>query len=171
MQSLILRLHTTKRWTLFGLALVFTTMMAMRWFSGPGVVAAANAADLCVYAVAPVQANVVGHQAGSATINVVTLFNCNWTTVSHANWISVISGINQNGSGQAQLSIQVNPSEAPRTGTVTVAGKTITINQAAWTCSYALSSSSANVAAGGSNGTTQVITPNHCPWTASSNVS
>jgi beta-lactamase superfamily II metal-dependent hydrolase len=68
--------------------------------------------------------------AGTITVSVTTTFNCAWTTTSSASWIGISTGTSAIGSGTATLAYQANTGAA-RTGTATVAGKTITITQAA----------------------------------------
>ena len=82
----------------------------------------------CSYTVSPTSLS-ASLAAGSMTVSVTTTFNCSWTTTSSAPWIGVSSGASGIGSGTATLSYQGNTGTA-RTGTATVAGKTITISQA-----------------------------------------
>ena len=57
-----------------------------------------------------------------------------------------------------------------RSGTLTIAGQNITVNQSGPVCSYMLASSSANVPGTGSAGAIGVVTAAGCgPYTAASN--
>jgi hypothetical protein len=60
---------------------------------------------------------------------------------------------------------------AQRTGTLTIAGQTFTLMQAAGTapCSYNINSTSQSVAAAGVNGSVNVTTTAPCAWTAVTN--
>jgi len=55
-----------------------------------------------------------------------------------------------------------------RTGTLTVAGQTFTVTQAAG-CSYTISPSSKSFSDKGGDGTSSVTAPSSCSWTAVSN--
>ena len=58
-----------------------------------------------------------------------------------------------------------------RSGTLTIGGQTFTVNQAALSCSYTVSSNSLSVVAAGGPGTTNVTAPTGCAWTGVSNTS
>ena len=62
---------------------------------------------------------------------------CSWPAVSNApSWLAIVSS-GSAGSGERQLrGASRTPAAAPRTGTLTVAGLTYTVNQAAAPCSY-----------------------------------
>ncbi len=67
---------------------------------------------------------------GTGEIQVTTRGGCDWTAVSNAAWITITgSGI---GSGDGTVNFTVGPlaSGLARTGTVTIAGQTVTIVQA-----------------------------------------
>jgi ABC-type histidine transport system ATPase subunit len=53
---------------------------------------------------------------------------CNWTVTTNATWITVTNGVSGSGSGSTEFVIAVNLIGS-RTGTVTVAGQTVTVNQ------------------------------------------
>lgn len=57
--------------------------------------------------------------------------DCGWTATSSASWIAVVSGSSGAGPGTVIVSVARNTSGAPRTGTVSVAGGTVTVQQAA----------------------------------------
>jgi hypothetical protein len=75
------------------------------------------------------------------------------------------------GLGSTDYTVAVNTSGATRSGTLTVAGRTVTITQAAASCSYSVSPTSVSVASSGSNGSIAVTTGSSCAWTATSPVS
>lgn len=67
---------------------------------------------------------------GSATVNITTTGSCNWTSISNDGFI-VLTGPSS-GSGNGSISFTLGPSiGAARTGTLTVAGQTVTVSQAA----------------------------------------
>ncbi|HEX8287026.1 MAG TPA: BACON domain-containing carbohydrate-binding protein, partial [Pyrinomonadaceae bacterium] len=104
---------------------------------------------------------------GNITVNVES--GCMWTAASNASWITVVNGATGTGNGTVTLSVQPNTSVA-RTGTVTIAGQTFTVNQLSG-CTYILSPPNTNVPASGANGSFNVTSGNGCSWTATSNVS
>lgn len=125
----------------------------------------------CSYTISPTSTSVT---AGATTKNIsVNASNaiCPWTATSNApSWITVTSGASGTGSGTVTISIAANNSLTSRSGTVTIAGRTYTVNQAAVSCSYSLSSTSTNVSAAPTTGSVNVNASNGvCPWTAVSN--
>lgn len=123
----------------------------------------------CTYAIAPASAS---HGSGSVTANVTVTAGtgCAWTAVSNAAWISVTGGASGTGNGTVTYKLLSN-SGSSRTGTVTIAGQTFTVNQAAGgsSCTYSLSPASASAASGGGAGSFSVVTTAGCAWTAVSN--
>ncbi|MBI3939284.1 MAG: hypothetical protein HY315_00480 [Acidobacteria bacterium] len=60
-----------------------------------------------------------------------TAAGCNWTTTSNVPWLSTTSGAIGSGNGTVNYSITANSTATARTGTLTIAGQTITLTQAA----------------------------------------
>ena len=61
---------------------------------------------------------------------VATSAGCTWQAASNATWIAVTSGSPGSGNGTAQFTVAKTPGATDyRTGTLTVAGQTITITQ------------------------------------------
>ncbi|HNG29967.1 MAG TPA: RHS repeat-associated core domain-containing protein [Blastocatellia bacterium] len=56
---------------------------------------------------------------------------CNWTATTNAPWITVTAGASGAGSGSVSYSVALNPTSAPRNGSLTVAGQIFTVNQSA----------------------------------------
>jgi subtilisin family serine protease len=67
---------------------------------------------------------------GNAAINVTCLNNCGYAAVSNASWITISSGNPGAGNGTINYSVAANPGPSERTGTIAVAGQTVTVNQA-----------------------------------------
>jgi hypothetical protein len=72
-----------------------------------------------------------GAAGGIATANVVS--QCPWTATSNSSWINVTSGATGSGDGSVSFAVTANNAAVARTGSLTVAGMTITVNQAAGT--------------------------------------
>jgi hypothetical protein len=121
----------------------------------------------CSFTVAPTSANVAA--AGAVvTANVTTVAGCNWTASVAANtpWITITSGASGNSSGSTSFTVQATTGPA-RTGMLTIAGQTFTVNQASG-CTYTVPSSvSANVDGGAQ--ALPIATASGCPWTAAVN--
>ncbi len=131
------------------------------------VIKKVTAASGCAYSIAPASQSFVS-SGGTGVVNVTMTSgsDCRWTTTSSASWITVTSGASGTGSGPVGFSVASNSGSA-RSGTLTIAGQTFTVNQAAATCTYSLSPSSANFSSFGGNGVFSVITSTGCSWTAS----
>jgi hypothetical protein len=54
-----------------------------------------------------------------------------WTAISNDSWIGIDAGANGTGNGTVDYSVGANPDPSPRTGTLTIAGFTFTVEQAA----------------------------------------
>ena len=125
----------------------------------------------CTYSIDSQSAQ-VSAGAASGTINVTAQSGCTWTASSNAAWIAITSGASGTGSGAVKYSAAANTSPKSRIGTLTVAGQTFTLAQAAaasTTCTYVLSVPSAQVVSGGGSGSVNVTAGNGCAWTATSN--
>src|SRR4029077_3034162 len=61
-------------------------------------------------------------------ITVTTTAGCAWTAVSNSSFISVTSGGSGTGTGTVTINVAAS-SGATRTGTLTIAGQTVTVNQ------------------------------------------
>lgn len=125
----------------------------------------------CTFSLSPISANF--NSAGGNDIIEITLVSgassCSRTATSNANWITISFGSPGTGNGTVGYTVQANPFTVARTGTLTVAGQTFTVNQAAGSCTYSISPTSANVNTNGATGSFNLTTStNSCPWTASS---
>src|SRR5439155_11495921 len=94
-----------------------------------------------------------------------------WTAVSNAAWIAITAGDTGAGNGTVALKVSANTGAA-RTGTATIAGQTLTVNQAGAACSFSIAPTSETVPAAGDSKTVTVtvVTGGACAWTAVSNV-
>lgn len=86
-------------------------------------------APSCTFALSTMTLNIAATGA-TATIGVTANSGCAWTATSNASFVVVNSGSTGSGTGTVGLSIAENGGDA-RTGTVTVAGQTVTVSQAA----------------------------------------
>jgi hypothetical protein len=82
----------------------------------------------CTYSISPTSASPAA--AGSTgTVSVTAGTGCAWTAASNASWITITSGASGSGNGSVGYSVAAN-SGAARSGTMTIAGATFTVNQA-----------------------------------------
>lgn len=95
---------------------------------------------------------------------------CAWTAASDSDWLVLTSGVSGTGSQMVAFSITANPSSAPRTGTLTIAGVAFPVTQAGALCTYSVSANTLVSDAGGLIGSIAVSAPIGCPWTAASPV-
>jgi sugar lactone lactonase YvrE len=122
----------------------------------------------CTYSVSPtaLQAPASG---GNLTVSVQTTASCSWAVSGLPTWITV-SGASS-GTGSATVALVVAPnSGAAQSATISIAGVSVTINQAAAasSCTYAISPGGQAFAAAGGTGTINITAGAGCPWTAAS---
>ncbi|MBL8176595.1 MAG: hypothetical protein JNK48_18105 [Bryobacterales bacterium] len=116
----------------------------------------------CSQGVEPAEIAMAG-AGGVGTVRVNAQGGCAWTAVSNASWITGVT----RGASQVDFGVAANAG-GTRSGTLTVAGLTVTVNQTsgAVACVYALGASSASAAIGGGTGSVTVTAMGGCLWTA-----
>jgi DNA-binding beta-propeller fold protein YncE len=94
--------------------------------------------------------------------------NLTWTNTANASWLH-LSLSNQSGAGSTNVvfSFDLNPGAA-RSGTLTIAGQTVTVTQGAFTYSLGTAACLEGPTAG-SNSVVLAVSPNFGPWTATAN--
>jgi hypothetical protein len=91
-----------------------------------------QAAPSCTYTVTPTA--VTAPAGGSASsVSVSSGTGCSWTAVSSASWIAITAGASGSSNGAVNFTVAANSTSTPRTGTLTVAGQTVTVTQPALT--------------------------------------
>ncbi|MCP5111338.1 MAG: hypothetical protein GY953_10945, partial [bacterium] len=84
----------------------------------------------CTFSIVPTSANFAA-SGGTRSVNVnASAISCAWTATSNAAWITLTSGASGTGNGTTGYSVAPNTSPSPRTGTLTIAGLTYTVQQA-----------------------------------------
>jgi hypothetical protein len=104
---------------------------------GSGTWTATALVPSCTYSISPTSSPTFPSGGGAGSIAVTTQNGCLWTTMSNVQWINITSGSSGTGSGTVSYSVGANSGQSSRTGNITVAEKTFTINQASLN-SYAL---------------------------------
>jgi len=124
-----------------------------------------NQASGCTYTLNDTN---VTASAGDGAINITVTagVGCGWTAISNVGWLGINSGSSGTGNGTVNFSVGANAGPA-RTGTLTIAGQTVTISQANG-CTYTLSGTNTAAISGGSSGTVSVTAAVGCAWTATS---
>ena len=69
--------------------------------------------------------------ASSRTVSVIAGTACSWTATTTTAWITVTAGASGSGIGSVTFSVAAEHDGTARTGTLTVAGQTVTVNQGA----------------------------------------
>ncbi|KJR43504.1 hypothetical protein MCHI_000597 [Candidatus Magnetoovum chiemensis] len=109
---------------------------------------------------------------GSSSVTVTTSDSaCTWTAASNASWITVNSGASGTGSGTVGYTVSANTGIA-RSGTITVAGQTFTVQQDDG-CTYSIDPTSVSSVSSSGATSSVTVTPSDsaCTWTAASNAS
>ena len=139
---------------------------------GPGGVATSapsnafsfSAPPPCVYSVAP-PTQTVAASAVNSSVSMTTTAACSWTATSNSSWITITSSGSGSGNGTVNFTVTANPTTSQRGGTLTVAGRTATINQTG-VCAFTLSTTNQAMPAGGGGSSVTVTTNTGCGWTA-----
>lgn len=123
----------------------------------------------CRFAVSPTSAS-MGSAGGTLGISVES-GGCSWTAASRASWMSISDGASGNGNGHVTVAVAPN-SGAARSGTLTIAGVTVTVAQADVTseCGGQLNPTASSVSAAATSGSIAVAIGKACSWTAASSV-
>ena len=87
---------------------------------------------------------------------------CSWTVSSNDSWITIQGAENRFGSSAVLFTVSSSQGLA-RTGTISVAGQTFTVNQTP-ACTYSFTPQSQTHPAGGGSGSTNISAPAGCGW-------
>jgi Viral BACON domain len=83
----------------------------------------------CVTSVSTAAPASFGADGGTGVINVLAPAGCTWSATSNSSFISITSASSFNGNGTIFFSVAANASTSSRTGSLTVAGQTVSITQ------------------------------------------
>jgi all-beta uncharacterized protein len=126
---------------------------------------ASNASAQCSYSVTQTTFSPVSTASVQST-SVITGTQCSWTATSAVDWITITNGSTHTGMGSVSFSVATNPDGSPRTGTLIVAGQTVTVTQQANTCTYTLTPSSFMIDPPSTIRTLSVTSGTQCSWSA-----
>jgi uncharacterized protein (TIGR03437 family) len=122
----------------------------------------------CTFSISPTSQDFAA-AGGTGSVTVTAPGGCPWTAASNAAFLVLTSSANGAGSGTVTFNVAANSDSASRSGTLTIAGQTFTVNQAGTGCMFAINPASQNFTAAGGNGSITVTVPGGCAWTAVSN--
>ncbi len=86
-----------------------------------------NQGPACTFSISPTS-HAIPAAGGTGSVNVTTASGCGWAATSNVPWITITSGASGTGNGTVDYSVAADTSGA-RSGTLTIAGKTFTVNQ------------------------------------------
>jgi hypothetical protein len=125
---------------------------------------------VCVFAISPTNV-IFSAVGGSGGVNVTAPDGCAWSATNNDSFISIDSGNSGTGNGMVSYTVAANTSSNELTGTITIAGQTFSITEAA-PCAFLLDSTNADFdASGGSSNVAVTANGTNCAWTAVSNSS
>lgn len=107
-------------------------------------------------------------EGGSAMVSIAADAGCEWSAGSDVGWATITEGHSGTGNGTVYYTVEQNTDLDTRTGTLTLAGQTLTLNQES-PCSYEMSPAEQYFPGSGGTGTIEISTglPG-CPWTVQS---
>jgi len=108
---------------------------------------------------------------GPITLTVAALAGCVWTATTSESWLTPVGSTSGTGPGSVTFNAAAN-SGAARSGSVTIGGQIVTVNQSAPVdCAVAVSPQAASLPAAGGTAALTVSTIGSCSWTANSSAS
>jgi hypothetical protein len=117
----------------------------------------------CSYTVAA-DTFTLGAAGGTGEVQVSAPASCAWTAQSQVGWITLAG--NSNGSGPGIVRFRVDGTDGPlRTGTLTVAGRVVSVTQSPG-CTFVVEPLTYSLPAAGGTGTLAVRAAPGCAWTA-----
>ena len=139
----------------------YGALVVLAWLAGASFAEARQ----CSFTLTPTTF-AVDSIASLRTLSIITGTQCSWTAVSAVSWITVSSGATGSGLGSVTFAVGQNPTGAPRTGTLTVAGQTVSVTQAAGSCSYSVTPTSFTVDPIAGTRTVSVVAGTQCGWSS-----
>ena len=98
----------------------------------------------CTYTATPPNRS-VGVGGGSVSFSVAAPPGCAWSSSTSEGWIGMAGSGAGIGSGSVTFVVGNNPSSASRSGSITIAGHSVSVNQSGIACSFTVSPTSRTV--------------------------
>ncbi|MDQ2944409.1 MAG: beta-propeller fold lactonase family protein [Acidobacteriota bacterium] len=124
----------------------------------------------CTYSINPGGVS-LPQGGGNGSVTVTAPPNCLWTANSNSGWLTITGGANGSGNGTVFYSASANATAAALSGSLTIAGQSFIVSEAAISCSYSLSANSTVMPSLGGASSVAAIAPAGCAWTVSSDSS
>ena len=130
----------------------------------------------CTYSISPEQ-QAFGDEGGTGAVQVTTGAECAWSAASAVPWLTITAGGSGHGPGVVTYKAESNNATESRTGTLTIAARTLTVNQEGEgpsqpaNCEYTVAPVEFAPCMPGGRLTANVTTQPHCQWTATASVS
>jgi hypothetical protein len=125
---------------------------------------AQEAAD-CAYTISP-SSFIFNHSGGSGNLAVTVPAGCPWSATSQAAWINLTGGTSGSGDGTVDFLVAAHAGSYQRSGTLTIAGHSVSVEQNGINCSFSLNSSGRTLGSSDSIGFVAVSATAGCGWTA-----
>jgi hypothetical protein len=119
----------------------------------------------CTYSVSP-STQSVAFAGGTMTATVTAPAGCTWNASEGVSWISISSGASGTGNGTVRYAVSAHTGSASRSATLTVAGRSVAVTQAANTCTFTVTPAAQSVGRAGGVMTASVTAPAGCTWQA-----
>jgi uncharacterized repeat protein (TIGR01451 family) len=103
---------------------------------------------------------------GSGTVKIATASDCAWQAVSNSPFLTLGATTSGSGNGTVSFTLSENATSAARTGTLTVAGQTVTITQAGVPCNFVITPDRTSFTSAGGTGMIEITAPAGCAWQA-----
>ena len=123
----------------------------------------------CTYTLSPASRSVPA-EGGRGSVTLSARADCAWSASEDADWITLAT-TSGNGDATVAYTVAANTQTTSRSASITIAGRTHRVTQAAAApaCSYTLDPAAQSVGAGGGEARFRVVTQSGCAWTAASN--
>jgi hypothetical protein len=118
----------------------------------------------CNYNVSPATVS-IGSNGMSTNAFITAGASCAWSASSSASWITLPAATSGTGTAWLQYVVAPNPNTAPRSATITMAGRTLTVNQAAAPCTFTVTPLNVTTSKTGGTATITVSAAAGCAWT------
>jgi hypothetical protein len=125
-------------------------------------------AAVCTFTLGSTGASYPEAGGGSSVSVTASRPDCAWTAASDASWL-LVGAAGGTGDGSVAYTVLASNWAIPRTGRLTIAGRTFTVNQEAGTCTFAIAPTSAGFGLFAGSTVVTVDTGVACLWTADSN--
>jgi hypothetical protein len=89
----------------------------------------ADCGGTCTFSITPTSASFAA-TGGTGSVSVSAAAGCAWSASSNASFITITGGSSGSGSGTVSYSVASNVATTSRTGTLSIAGQTFSVNQA-----------------------------------------